>query len=350
MTGVSLAQIRLARAFSARGFPVDFFIGAVADDVVLPSIDGVRFIRNKKARAASMLVPIIKYFRREKPDIVFSAEDHLNIIVALAAFVVKSSAKISASSRITASRVYSKSAGLKGLVLKLFNSLSLYRIDVPTCVSKDLATEYRALFNTEKYQCFYNIIQDVPSLKRMEDEVIDPWFNNCSVPIVVAAGTLTKRKGFDDLINAFAIVVRERPAKLAILGEGYQRGALQALIDQLDLNESVRLLGFQSNPLKYFAKSDIFVLSSYAEGLPNVLVEAMMCGCSPVATDCPTGPREVLLNGAVGHLIPMHDPGAMASAIIASIDNPVSKCRLMQVIEPFSEDVVVASHRAALGF
>ena len=70
-----------------------------------------------------------------------------------------------------------------------------------------------------------------------------------------------------------------------------------------------------------YKNSDVFVLSSYVEGLPNVLVEAMMCGCTPVSTDCPTGPREVLQDGKYGYLVPTHSPEELAYAVIKALES-----------------------------
>jgi glycosyltransferase involved in cell wall biosynthesis len=101
--------------------------------------------------------------------------------------------------------------------------------------------------------------------------------------------------------------------------------------------------------LKYFARSDIFILSSYAEGLPNVLVEAMMCGCTPVATDCRTGPSEVIDNNRFGYLVPVGDHVAMAKAIEAAIEKPIPKEMLAEAIRSFTPDAVIARHFSILG-
>ena len=106
----------------------------------------------------------------------------------------------------------------------------------------------------------------------------------------------------------------------------------------------VDMPGNVDNVLKYFARADVFVLSSYAEGLPNVLIEAMICGCTPVSTDCPTGPSEVLQNGKYGYLVPMHDPVAMATGIEKALNSPIPKNLLDEAIEPFSEDAVIKRH------
>jgi glycosyltransferase involved in cell wall biosynthesis len=170
-----------------------------------------------------------------------------------------------------------------------------------------------------------------------------------SVPVVISAGRLAPEKGFPDLIRAIRIVGESRPVRLLILGEGPLAAELEALIDAQGLRDAIKLIGFRSNPHQYFRHANVFVLSSYVEGLPNVLVEAMECGCTPVATDCPTGPREVLQDGKYGALVPVRDPAAMAAAIIAALDHPVSPELLREAIQPFTEAQVIQRHRASLG-
>ena len=91
------------------------------------------------------------------------------------------------------------------------------------------------------------------------------------------------------------------------------------------------------------------MLSSHVEGLPNVLVEAMMCGCTPVATNCPTGPREVLNDGQYGYLVPVGDIHALANAVIKAIEMPINPVFLQNAIEPFEESVVIESNLKSLG-
>jgi glycosyltransferase involved in cell wall biosynthesis len=141
----------------------------------------------------------------------------------------------------------------------------------------------------------------------------------------------------------------ERGARLIILGEGYLRNELEDLVIKLGLSDTVSLPGNVANPLPYFLQSDVFVLSSYAEGLPNVLIEAMMCGCTPVSTDCPTGPREVLKSGKYGYLVPMRDPVAMAFGIEKALDCPIAKELLSEAVKPFEESAVLARHFEVLG-
>jgi glycosyltransferase involved in cell wall biosynthesis len=136
---------------------------------------------------------------------------------------------------------------------------------------------------------------------------------------------------------------------LIILGDGPLRTELQNLIESFGLVDTIELLGYVENPLKYFARADVFILSSLVEGMPNVLVEAMMCGCTPVSTDCPTGPRELLQDGKYGYLVPMRDPTAMAAAIESALDHPIPKALLDEAVDPFEENRVIDRHFEVLG-
>jgi len=118
--------------------------------------------------------------------------------------------------------------------------------------------------------------------------------------------------------------VREKiPARLLIVGqgEGEHRDLIENLKTELGLEGSVTLHGFDSNPYKYMRAADVFVMSSEWEGPGHVLIEAQALGTPVVSTDCPAGPRDTLLDGQAGLLVPVGDPEAMATAIIESLTN-----------------------------
>lgn len=119
----------------------------------------------------------------------------------------------------------------------------------------------------------------------------------------VTMGRLSPEKGQDNLIRAFANVHKEHPnSQLYLLGKGPLMGKLQALIDDLDLTKSVRLMGQLENPFVFMEKCDCFVLSSHYEGQPMVLLEAMTLGMKIVATDIVAN-QTVLENGKYGLLV-----------------------------------------------
>ena len=351
IAGVPLAQIRTACAFVDKGHDVDLIFGNIDSKFKIPDVKGVNVYNLNKNNARGMLIPIWRFLRTNRPDVVLSAEDHLTIIVLIAAIFSRSKAKISGSSRVIPSDrlAYSEKLFSKGWFLKQVMKSVMWRANALTCVSKDMVGHYRKIFKKAPHVNVYNIILDKKSFPRMKMPVKHNWLANKEYPVVITAGTMTKRKGFADLINAVKILSTKRKVRLIILGDGYLRNELESLVNELELSEWVEMPGNVENVLKYFALADVFVLSSYAEGLPNVLIEAMICGCTPVATDCPTGPSEILKDGTYGFLIPMHNPGKMATAIDKAIDSPVSKTFLSEAVKPFSEDAVIKRHFEVLG-
>jgi glycosyltransferase involved in cell wall biosynthesis len=349
IAGVPLAQLRFARALARHGHEVDLVLGHVVEGYTLPPLPGVNAIVLDRRNVRSMFVPLFRYFRDKHPDVVFSAEDHLNVIVLLAAIAARSRAKISGSSRVTPFDTYSNVPLSKRWILKQLSRSVMWRANALTCVSEDMVAQYQKVFRSPPHVCVYNIVDDETARDRMAEPEADPWLQGDGEPVLVAAGRLAPWKGFSDLIHAMRIVADRRRARLLILGDGPLREELQRQIDTLGLQEHVRLAGYVQNPLKYFARSNVFVLSSHVEGLPNVLVEAMMCGCTPVATDCPTGPREVLHGGRYGYLVPVKAPEALADAIESAIDAPIPRERLLEAVGPFREAAVIARHFEILG-
>lgn len=349
LAGVPLAQLRFAQSLAARGHEVELIIGRLEQGYSLPETISFRITILNRKNVRGMFIPICRYLRNSNPDIVFSAEDHLNAIVLLAAIISKSKARISCSSRVTPFDTYSNYLFSKRWFLKQLIRAVMWRANVLSCVSNDMVMQYRQVFSNSKHTCIYNIVKDDSFELRSKEFVDHPWLVNKTLPVLIAAGRLAPWKGFSDLVSAIAIVSLERPIRLLILGDGPLRNQLQIQIDEHGLNRNIQLIGYVKNPLKYFYKSDIFVLTSHVEGLPNVLVEAMMCGCTPVATDCPTGPREVLKDGEYGYLVTPSDPKSIAEGILKAIDSRISYESLMQAVQPFQEDVVISRHFELLG-
>ena len=135
-----------------------------------------------------------------------------------------------------------------------------------------------------------------------------------------------------------------------ILGEGKERPALEALIKELGMQERVQLPGFAANPYAYMSRAAVVVLSSRWAGSPNVLVEAMACGTPVVATDCRSGPAELLDGGRLGPLVPVGDHSSMAAAIEQMLDAPVARDELKRRANMFTVEAAAQAYlRVLLG-
>jgi glycosyltransferase involved in cell wall biosynthesis len=346
ISGVPLAQTRFAAALAERGHEVTLMVGNCDADLTVPTAPGVTNRVIGAGQVRSMIGPLMRFLREDKPEVIFAAEDHLTCIVLAAALLTGSRARISGSSRVTPFDTYSSKPFTKRWVLKQAMRALAPRARALTCVSQDMVAQYRTLFPRMGHVCVYNIVDTPAARARMGEPVDDPWLTDDLPPPIIAAGSLAPWKGFADLIGAMPQVPE---ARLLILGEGPERARLEALVAKLGLAARVRLPGRVDNPLKYFARARVSALSSHVEGMPNVLVEAMMCGCTPVATDCPTGPRELLQGGRYGYLAKVGDPAAIAAALREALARPIAPELLAEAVRPFEQGRVIARHFELLG-
>ena len=181
----------------------------------------------------------------------------------------------------------------------------------------------------EKVHIIYNPI--APDIFERAQEPIDhPWFKENKIPVILCVARLDPPKDFQTLIRAFSLIRKERPARLAILGEGSERAKLEGLVKELGLENDVWMPGFVDNPFKFMKRAAVFVLSSRFEGAPLVLAEALSVGVPVVSTDCPSGPREILEGGKWGKLVPVGDHEKLAEAILETIENPPNRDRLKE--------------------
>ena len=198
------------------------------------------------------------------------------------------------------------------------------RADSVVCVSRGVADDLRDHFGVPPplLHPIYNPAFSEAFVEGMDAAVEHPWLQEKTLPVIVAVGRLHPVKGFDDLLRAFALLRARRPARLIILGEGRSRAALEAQVTTLGLQDAVQLPGRVENVAAWMARSDLFALSSHAEGFGNALVEALAAGLPIVATRCPSGPAEILEEGRWGQLVPVGDAAAFADALAQQLDAP----------------------------
>ncbi len=155
-------------------------------------------------------------------------------------------------------------------------------------------------------------------------------------PLLVAVGRLSKVKNFSLLLKALAKIRQKMPVQLWLIGDGKERSALERLARRLKISDSVEFVGFVDNIFAYLHHADALVLTSHREGSPNVLIEALACGVPVVATDCPSGPREILQAGKYGYLVPVNDVNALCKAIMMVLTTPKHPNVLRQAALPYT--------------
>lgn len=204
----------------------------------------------------------------------------------------------------------------------------------------------------DRIAVIYNPV-DAEKVKAFSSEGLDhPWFNKKDIQIVIAVGRLVEQKGFPQLINAFLTVSKELPgARLIILGEGEERPKIEEQILGLGLQSKVALPGFKSNPYKYMAGSDLFVLSSQLEGFPNVLIEAMACGTPVISTRC-SGAEKIITQEVNGLLVSVGSAESLARAMIKLLRDSGARDKFSkagkQRVEDFSLPRIVGEYENLL--
>lgn len=176
-------------------------------------------------------------------------------------------------------------------------------------VSEDVATILRNDFGLKNVVRIYNLV----SFNDIQQQAKEEYSHNR--PYVVALGRLTEVKRLDLLIDAYANSDMQNECDLLLIGEGEMRESLEAQIKALSLEDKVVLTGPQANPFKYLKNAELLALSSRTEAFPMVLIEALVLSCPVVATDCPTGPREIVIEGENGLLVESGNQQALTAAL-----------------------------------
>lgn len=161
----------------------------------------------------------------------------------------------------------------------------------------------------------YNPVVTSEMMQLAQQAINHPWFQQKDQPIVIGAGRFVRQKDFGTLLRAFAHLRQMVPARLVLLGDGREHKQLKQLARDLRITDDLWMPGFVDNPYAFLQKADVFALSSAWEGLPTVLIEAIALGVPVVATDCPSGPMEILQGGAYGRLVPVGNAEALGTAL-----------------------------------
>ena len=207
------------------------------------------------------------------------------------------------------------------------------RLDAVVCLTQRDAAEYDALLAGRTR--VLAIPNGIPDLSRHRA--------SADAKVVVTAGQLTRRKGFDRLLAAWAHVVPEHPDwRLEIYGGGEQEASLQTQIERLGLRDSARLMGRSNRLYARMARASVYAMTSRREGLPMVLLEAKAIGLPAVAYDCPTGPREMIADGVDGYLVPDGDEDALVARLLELIGDEAARRRLGEAARAKAADYAVA--------
>ncbi len=359
--GVPRLMLTLGHALALRGHRVDFLVARSEGPLREKLSSRVRLIeladwqprlhwkpKKNRHRVFASLPALVRYLRRERPDVLLSGGNYVNFVAVAARGLARSATRHVLSHHSNLSRETANKPFVRWAARHVFP-----RADAIVAVSHGVAEDLSAQAGIarDRITTIHNPIVTPELLDQARAPLDHPWFAPGAPPVLLGVGRLHEQKDFPNLVRAFARVRAARDARLVILGEGKSpesRRELLELAAGLGVGDDVALPGFVDNPFAYMARASVFVLSSAWEGFGNVLVEALACGCPVVSTNCPSGPAEILDDGKFGALVPVGDDTALAAAIASTLDAPPAAERLRARGAQFSVDRAAESYLKVL--
>jgi len=345
--GAEQVTVNLVNGLACRGYTVDLLLSRYEGTLTSQVADKVNTVNLRPCDppvfgVASHVPALVSYLGRKEPAALFSHLSNVSVVCLAASRLAGVDTAIIPTEHVSfgvlpASSL--KSRIVRGLLPRLYP-----RADRIIAVSEGVADSIadQRIVRREAISVINNPI-DVEGIRDRAGLPVDhEWLEDDSVDIVLFVGRHEQQKDLDTWLRAFSRVHSWNPdARAVIAGEGSCRDDVRALADRLDVADFVSLPGYVDNPYGYMRRADALLLSSRYEGLPTVLIEALACGCPIVATDCPSGPREILAEGQYGRLVPVGDIERMADAVVATLDDPPEREGLMSRADDFRPERIL---------
>jgi glycosyltransferase involved in cell wall biosynthesis len=302
--GAEHVMVTLANGLADEGYGVDMAVCQTDGPVRAELGYKVTEVDLRARRLAYALPGLVRYLRQRRPTALLSTLSHANIVAVAASRLAGWQGRLVLRESTHLGALNSGSGGLKQRAAIGLVSWAYGRADAIVAGSEGMARDLRSRgVRGDLLHVIPNPI-DVAAIRAIaQNPAGDTWLDTPGPPVVLGAGRLIRDKGFDLLLEAFARLRRQRPCRLVIVGEGPERSALETQIERLQIGDHVRMPGFVNPVFPWLARCTVFALSSRREGLPNVLIQALACGCRVVAADCHSGPAEILEAGKWGRLV-----------------------------------------------
>lgn len=322
--GAQRAMMNLAQGLCSRGYQIDLVLSKAEGPYLKELPEQVRLIDLNSKRVLNSLFPLVRYLRKERPVAMVSSLDYVNIIAIWARWLSDIKCRLVINEQNTLSKAALGAKKWRNRFTPWLAKHFYPRADEIVACAEDVKEDLEQVLQgkANQIEVIFNSVVREMVLAKASQPAPHPWFQPGMPPVVLAVGRLSEQKDYPTLIKAFAILRKQRPVRLMILGEGHLHAELKQQVEDLQLQEDVSLPGFADNPFACMNQAELFVMSSRWEGMPLVMIEALCCGVPVVSTDCPSGPREILHKPEYGTLVPMNDPEKLAQTMADKLSQP----------------------------
>ena len=316
--GTESSFIRMANSFNKSEFQselVYWFEGGELRELIEP---GVIITKIKVTNLLSLLIRLIGYYNKSKPTIIHTSMYMIGNIAILARLFSKHKPKIIVGARSDFNSVCKTSKNFfdEFLLRKLSNTL-FKKSDQIIAVSKGVKNGLLESLKLEKSKV--KVIYNGILTKKHNNYSILPnhnWFHMEDICLVCSIGRLSPEKGIFELVCAFRKAFKvNNNLRLIIIGEGEEKKRINQYIKDHSLVKYIEIIDFRDDYYSYLNHSDIFVLNSYFEGMPSILVEAVSTNVKIISTNCMHGPGELLQGVPESKLIDVNNEDQLVNAI-----------------------------------
>ena len=260
---------------------------------------------NNSSRIVKTLICLILAFKKLplKNISIFSFQSNISAIIFSKIFNLKIIIRLNTSTDKYISNF------IKKIFFKFFYSLT----DQVIVNSLEFKKKLNDVLKVKSIQ-IYNLIKSINNNKKLNDS----FFYKYKGLKIMSVGRLTDQKNQITILKSLDILKKKKiDFRFFLIGGGYKFNELKEYVKKNNLSNCIKLAGYKLNAFNYIKSSDLFVLSSKFEGLPNVMIEAQLLNVPIISSNCSTGPKEILLNGKLGSLFKVGDYFSLSKKILS---------------------------------
>lgn len=347
--GSQKVLVNLANGLVRQGYTVEI-VAMLATGLLRSELDCDILVVDLHANAFTVVPRLVQYLRHRRPEVMLAFYNAFTLFPLVAQRISGVPVRVIPTVHTMVTNILQESP-IPMLRLAYRLTLAVWRrAPIIVAVSETVATDLTKYhIPRDRVRVIYNPVLNREFDQRREELLEDSWIHavNSNIPIVIGVGRLCHQKNFQALIRSFAIIRKQKGAKLVIVGDGPDHAELVQLVTQLRIQDDVHFAGHVNNPLPFMQRAHVLVLSSRYEGLGLVAVEALAVG-TPVVGYANLPLKEIAVSSGMMHLVTPGDEAMLARSILETMSLKARKSLMVDLTSQFGEHAVVEQYAALL--